>query len=508
MFCRFCGAQLEEGVTLCPVCNRELSVEEETVVEETTSETIENDEVVEETTVETPTEEPKVEKKEEKTTEGKGAKPWVVFLTAFCGALAGVILVCAILYASGVAFRGQPDTEIPATEPTLETQAPTQETEPVATEPAVTVEASGENDIYNKVSYTVTDEDASNWSDKVIATVGDMQLTNSELQLYYWSNVYDFLNNYSYYLSSMGLDYTKPLDQQMYMDGTMTWQQFFLEGALLSWHKYCVLNMDAEANNFVLSQETVDFFNELPETTQGVLEGTDFETFEELLKADMGAVCTEDGYYTYMQNYYCALEYFNALYETLVPTEAEVLRFFEENADSFAESGITMDSGKYYAVRHILIEPKGGETAEDGSTTYTDAQWEACRMEAQAILDQWLAEDGTEEGFAALAAQLSTDGGSAENGGLYEGLTSSTNFVTEFKEWYLDESRVPGSSGLVKSVYGYHIMFFSGSEEIWHYESFAAAQQDKANSLIEEMMNTNTMEVAYENIAIGHLDLA
>ena len=38
--------------------------------------------------------------------------------------------------------------------------------------------------------------------------------------------------------------------------------------------------------------------------------------------------------------------------------------------------------------------------------------------------------------------------------------------MENFKNWYLDESRQPGDTGIVQSEYGYHIMYFVGNSEL------------------------------------------
>ena len=61
--------------------------------------------------------------------------------------------------------------------------------------------------------------------------------------------------------------------------------------------------------------------------------------------------------------------------------------------------------------------------------------------------------------FAVLAGQHSDDPGSAENGGLYESIYPG-QMVQPFEDWCFDESRQPGDTGIVKTEYGYHIMYF------------------------------------------------
>jgi len=107
----------------------------------------------------------------------------------------------------------------------------------------------------------------------------------------------------------------------------------------------------------------------------------------------------------------------------------------------------------------VLLQPEGGETGEDGYPVFTDEAWETCRVEAEELYNKWQEGDKSEESFAQLAMEYSVDG-SASNGGLYEGVAVG-QMVPEFNDWCFDEARQAGDHGLVKTVYGYHIMFFS-----------------------------------------------
>lgn len=121
-----------------------------------------------------------------------------------------------------------------------------------------------------------------------------------------------------------------------------------------------------------------------------------------------------------------------------------------------------------YSVRHILIMPEADESQTDsttGETEYTDEQWAAAEEKAQSILDEFNSGDKTEYSFALLAEANSEDtasttaGSSDAFGGLYEGVGLG-EMVTEFEEWATDDSRKYGDTEIVKSDYGYHIMFF------------------------------------------------
>ena len=110
-------------------------------------------------------------------------------------------------------------------------------------------------------------------------------------------------------------------------------------------------------------------------------------------------------------------------------------------------------------VRHILIMPEKGE---DG--TATDEAWAEAEKKAKDVLEEFLAGDKTEETFAALAEEKSEDGGSKTNGGLYSGVLKG-QMVAPFEDWCFAEDRQPGDTDIVKTSYGYHVMYFSGRGE-------------------------------------------
>ena len=127
-------------------------------------------------------------------------------------------------------------------------------------------------------------------------------------------------------------------------------------------------------------------------------------------------------------------------------------------------------------VRHILIVPE--EKNDDG--TYTDAAWTAAEQKAQSLLDEWKAGEHTEDSFAFLAAENSADTGSASNGGLYEEVYPG-QMVDAFDAWCFDAARQPGDTGIVKTEYGYHVMYFSSVCE--HPYWYVRAESDYLNKL-------------------------
>ena len=379
-----------------------------------------------------------------------------------------------------------------------ESTDPTEETEPYVPE-------LGEG-VYSKTTYTTNEEDLLKHCNDVVATVGDEQMTMSQLQAYYWMYVYSFLSDYGYYLSLFGLDTSVPLDQQACPEADGTWQQYFLSEALNSWHANQSLALTGKAQQVPLPDDVVTNLNNLASEMEAAAEEGNYDSVDKMLQENIGPGVTLSGYKAYLEDYYGGYSFYNHSYTNLTVTDAEIETYFKENEEELKDSEITKDSGNAVDVRHILISPEGGTTSEDGTTTYSDAEWKECEEKAQEILDQWLAGEKTEESFADLANKHSTDPGSNTNGGLYQGVISG-DMVEEFDEWCFDESRKVGDYGLVKTTYGYHIMFFSASEERWIAECRARIKNDKINEIITNAGKEYPITVDYEKIMLGHLDL-
>lgn len=119
-------------------------------------------------------------------------------------------------------------------------------------------------------------------------------------------------------------------------------------------------------------------------------------------------------------------------------------------------------------IRHILIQV---------SSSASDAEKEAAKEKADKLLEEFKNGEQTADAFAKLAKENSTDS-SAENGGLYENV-SKGDMVTEFNDWCFEEGRKVGDTGVVKTTYGYHVMYLDGfGEKKWSYDAEQALKSD------------------------------
>lgn len=117
-------------------------------------------------------------------------------------------------------------------------------------------------------------------------------------------------------------------------------------------------------------------------------------------------------------------------------------------------------------VRHILVKFQGGTKDDDGNVTYSEDEKNTAKEEAEKLLKQW--QDGTanEESFGELANKESDDqNGKVTNGGLYEDIYPG-QMVEAFEEWCFAEGRKAGDTGIVETEYGYHVMYYSSTDEM------------------------------------------
>lgn len=447
MKCEHCGAEIPENSAVCPDCGKLLD-----------------------------------------TDKPREQNPWK--LTAL---IAVGVMVLALVVAIIFATDKMKNEKTPA-ETTVPTTAAVETT-------AATVPADGDPDsVTCKGTYTVTNEEIEKLKENVVATSGDHELKNSELQIYYWMQFYSFVDSYGSIAMYLGLDVNGPLDTQINeTEGGISWQQFFLDNALDNWHLYNALAAKADAEGFEMSAELKEYMENLAETMQASATANGFADADAMIRCDMGAGCSYEDYVNYLRAYYLGSEYFGEQYQNFQPTDDEVEAYFTENEAEYAEQGMTRDTVSV-DVRHVLYCPD--ETKTDESGNYTEEAWEECRVKAQAALDALVAGGMTEEAFAALADTDSEDPGSRGNGGLYTGVTVG-KMVQEFNDWCFDSARQVGDYGMVKTRYGYHLMYFCGSQTLWQQTAREDLISEMARSYLEEIRDAAPIRIDYSAIALG-----
>lgn len=159
------------------------------------------------------------------------------------------------------------------------------------------------------------------------------------------------------------------------------------------------------------------------------------------------------------------------------------------------------------SVRHILFQAATeDEDGEDLSEDEIAANEAAAKKNAEETLEEWKNGDATEDSFAALATEKSEDTGSTETGGLYEDINADSSYVTEFKAWAIDTSRKPGDTGIVKTDYGYHIMYFvsASGEKKWQSDVRSTVASDSYNTYIEDLYEKIDDEIKVKDTLVNY----
>lgn len=272
-------------------------------------------------------------------------------------------------------------------------------------------ETTAPTDKYDEAFYAAMDE--------VVATMGEQELTNKELQIYYWVSAYN---------NTGDADLTKDLSEQIYdADTGKTYHDYFLELALDTWQQTAIMVAAGEAAGFELPSEYTEYLESMESELEyyvymyAYYYGYDLSTVDDLIALQFGPGADYETYYQYTYDYYYGNLYWIDLAETYDVTDDEINAYFDEHEESLANDyslPITKDYGNLVDLRNIMINVITTETTDADGNKVTVEDWDATLAAAQAIYDQWLAGDMTEESFMALAEEHSADS-NASAGGLY-----------------------------------------------------------------------------------------
>ena len=148
-------------------------------------------------------------------------------------------------------------------------------------------------------------------------------------------------------------------------------------------------------------------------------------------------------------------------------------------------------------VRQILFMVTDGadSDATETETGHTDAE---AKKLAEDALVKWKKGKATDESFAALATKLTEDTGSKESGGLYENVTKDSNYVEPFLNWCFADGRKKGDTGIIKTDYGYHVMYLSSKSKdpAWKNTVRDALASAKFDKYIESTIKSDETKVS------------
>lgn len=384
-------------------------------------------------------------------------------------------------------------------------------------------------------SYTGTMKDA------VVATAGMAELTGEQLQVWYWAEV----SQYRQENHEVIPDFDLPLDMQACgIDSSVnSWQQYFLKQALSAWHSTQALLQRSEevplpteeayqpnlanhekymtgmpATEVLYGYHTTyrpnsmhqAYLDEIPQMLKDLAKEKGYANAAAMAGEAFGTSqkALEDFSYACNRGYM----YFTTLSHYIEPTEEELDAFCASYASDNAPDGIAVDFCQILLIpgetvftdkKKAASEPAAVTVSGEGVVTCAEEVWTACEEDAQKLLSDWLKkEKGTEATFANLAHKYTKDPGTAVNGGWYRGIRKG-QMLSVIDDWCFDPARQAGDTTVLRSDYGVHILYFSGSKSLTREDAEEEYYRQQQKALIEEAKQAYPMEVQYSAISLA-----
>ena len=297
----------------------------------------------------------------------------------------------------------------------------------------------------------------------VALTVGDHEISNAELSYFYMSAINNFNTNYGNYAAMMGLDTSKPLDEQVINNDTgLTWADDFLNTAKDNARSVYAMADAAEAAGFTLSEDELTEIDTSISNMKMYATLYGYSSTKDFLKAQYGSGATEESYKQYVTVNALANAYYNSYSSSLTYTDADLRAAESENYDKY--SSFTYNT--YY-----LAASKFQAEDEDDSDKAVKAAEEA----ANSLIGEDVA---TVADFDAAIAALDINKDTEASSTAYTD-QQYASVSTTVRDWITDSARKEGDKTVIantttstdddgnetKTTLGYYAVFFTGSND-------------------------------------------
>lgn len=315
----------------------------------------------------------------------------------------------------------------------------------------------------------------------IAAVTGNHELDSIQMNYYLvdyvrtmhtqWSSSYG--SSMDAYMSIMGLDMNKPMDEQKYpMEEGKTWADYFLQGALDQAKNTLALYDKATAENFKLTeteQQSLDYNIQLIELY--ALYGG-FKNANKYLQTLYGYGADMDSYKEYAKITAIASAYYNQHSESLTYNDAAIREYEKDKYNEYSSFD--------YSVYNVLSSTylKGGTTNENKVTTYTDEEKEAARKAAEDVANK-LAESAGLTALNEAIKQLKENEGKENASCTTYTSTMYSNIAEAYRQWisssdrkaddiavFANETTLKDNDGKeTKTINGYYVVCFNSRND-------------------------------------------
>lgn len=347
-----------------------------------------------------------------------------------------------------------------------------------------------ETEIPEQTEQEQPEQEKVNW-DGVVAQFGNHTLTNVGFNYYYWDNVIAFLNDNGSSTQDY-FDLYTPLDQQFYSE-ELTWQDFFINNALMAFKQYSVINDIAESQGFTLSETAQNTLANAENELKGLGEAMGFSSAQEYLAGNYGDGATIESYCEYIHDQFVVREYMASIQDSFDYTDEEVEAYYDEHQDTYIENGLYKNDVNMAKLRYLMVLP---EEQTEENYKIIDAAFD----EMLADWETW--EDKSEEGFMAFGEKWSEKGFAQD---YLESVAPNMIDFSYFDDWVFGEPRELGDTRTYYKESGDYMFFYVGqTDEIFWRKQVKSDMCSESfnNTLLNEMANY-TYAVHEGNIVIA-----
>ena len=301
----------------------------------------------------------------------------------------------------------------------------------------------------------------------VALTIGENKISNAELNYYFIDSVNQFYTQYGSYASMLGLDVTKPLNEQVLSgEDRQTWADDFLESAIEKVTATYALVAEAKANGYTLPEEAVASIDSAMETMELYATAYGYSNVKTYLKAMYGNGTTEKGLRNYYEMTELARYYQDNYRESLTYSDDDLRAAEAENYGKYS----SFNYNYYYLNSYNFIEDQSEDT-----TDYTAEQKAEGAKKAEEAAKALTTGISTVEEFDAAIAALPINA-EKDSAASYSSTDVSYNSIfAGYADWMTDESRKAGDMTYAantatdeegnETVSGYYVVMFGSRND-------------------------------------------
>jgi len=308
--------------------------------------------------------------------------------------------------------------------------------------------------------------------------IGDVSYSAAQYTFFYKNTINSFVNQYSSYLSQIGLDTSKPYDQQKYTgDETKTWADHFKESAEDTMKQVTAYYAAAEKAGFTLSDTDQATLDTNLKSLSTCYTGSEYTTADTYLAANYGKGVTEK---------LVADLYRKSSIATAFQTKQEASYTYTTDQDRSYYSTNKDDLDNYIYITYTVDgSVKDTSTTDSTSTSATDVASPSTSTSATDVASPSPSPDNTAEKAEALAAAKTkaddiVKAGTTEDKFKAAVTAISTSATTEtttqgkslnstYASWLKDSSRVAGDTTVIAGDTAYYVLYYVGRDNNNYY---------------------------------------